>query len=58
MSSIWKSEREVRRVIQSSIKKIIEVVDEQSTMKVMEITKTLEQNVVAAISIKVDDKEQ
>jgi hypothetical protein len=56
VSSIWKSEREVRRVIQGSIKKIIDVVDEQSTMKVMEITKTLEQNVVAAISIKVDDK--
>jgi hypothetical protein len=42
----------VRRVIQGSIKKIIEVVDEQSTLKVIEITKSLEQNVVSAISIK------
>jgi hypothetical protein len=41
-------------VIQASIKKIIEVVDEQSTLKVIEITKSLEQNVVGAISIKLE----
>ena len=52
VSSVWKSEREVRKVIQSTIKKILEVVDEQSTIKVVEVTKTLEQNVVGAISIK------
>jgi hypothetical protein len=53
VSSIWKTEREVRRVIQASVKKILEVVDEQSTIKVMEVTKNLEQNVVSAISIKI-----
>ena len=52
VSSVWKSEREVRKVIQSTIKKILEVVDEQSTIKVVEVTKSLEQNVVGAISIK------
>jgi predicted component of type VI protein secretion system len=52
VSSIWKSEREVRKVIQNSIKKILEVVDEQSTVKVVEATKQLEQSVVNAISIK------
>ena len=35
MSSIWKAEREVRKVIQGAVKKILEVVDEQSTMKVV-----------------------
>lgn len=34
-SSIWKSEREVRKVIQQNIKKILEVVDQQSTVKVV-----------------------
>lgn len=58
VSSIWKSEREVRRIIQASIKKIIEVVDQQSTIKVMEVTKALEQNVVTAIAIKIDEKDQ
>lgn len=52
VSSIWKSEREVRKVIQNSIKKILEVVDEQSTIKVVEATKQFEQSVVNAISIK------
>lgn len=52
VSSIWKSEREVRKVIQNSIKKILEVVDEQSTVKVVDATKQLEQSVVNAISIK------
>lgn len=57
ISSIWKSEREVRKVIQSAVKKILDVVDEGSTVKVVEITKLLEQNVVSAISIKLDEKE-
>lgn len=57
MSSIWKSEREVRKVIQNNIKKILEVVDEQSTIKVVEVTKNLEQSVVSAISIRLEDKE-
>ena len=56
VSSVWKSEREVRKVIQSTIKKILEVVDEQSTVKVVEVSKSLEQNVVAAISIKLEEE--
>ena len=56
VSSVWKSEREVRKVIQSTIKKILEVVDEQSTVKVVEVSKNLEQNVVAAISIKLEEE--
>lgn len=35
LSSVWKSEREVRKVVQNTIKKILEVVDEQSTVKVV-----------------------
>ena len=58
VSSVWKSEREVRKVIQSTIKKILEVVDEQSTIKVVEVTKNLEQNVVGAISIKLEEDRQ
>jgi hypothetical protein len=34
------------------------VVDESSTMKVIEATKPLEQSIIAAISIKLDEKEQ
>ncbi len=41
ISSIWKSEREVRKVIQSVVKKILDVVDEGSTVKVVEVTKLL-----------------
>ena len=40
-SSVWKSEREVRRVLQTAVKHILGVVDSQSTPKVVEITKTL-----------------
>lgn len=39
-------------MIQGAIKKILDVVDEGSTAKVVEVTKLLEQNVVSAISIK------
>jgi hypothetical protein len=46
----------VRKVLQSSIKKILDVVDETNTIKVVEITKTLEQSVVGAISIKLDEE--
>ena len=58
LSSVWKSEREIRKVVQSTIKKILEVVDEQSTAKIVEVTKTLEQNVVGAISIKLEEEKQ
>jgi len=38
---LWKTEREVRKVVQSNVKKILESVDEKSTLKVMEITSKL-----------------
>lgn len=41
VSSMWKSEREVRRLLQGSTRQIVEVVDEKNTMKVMEISRTL-----------------
>ena len=56
ISSVWKSEREVRKIIQSTVKKLLDVVDEQSTIKVVEVTKTLEQSVVGSISIKLEEE--
>ena len=54
--SLWKSEREVRKVIQANVKRILESVDEKHTLKVMEVTNKLEGNVLGAIDIKVEEE--
>ena len=57
MNNIWKAEREVRKTIQYFVKNLLTVTDEKTTKAVVELTKGLENNVVNAMSIKVEDKE-
>lgn len=57
MNNIWKAEREVRKTVQYFVKNLLTVTDEKTTKAVVELTKGLENNVVNAMSIKVDDKE-
>ena len=54
--SVWKSEREVRKVVQASIKRILESVDEKQTLRVMEVTNKLEASVLGAIEIKTEEE--
>jgi hypothetical protein len=56
-SGQWKAERETRKVIQSSTRQLIELVDEKNTIRVMEVSRLLEQSVLAAIALKLDDKD-
>ena len=54
--SIWKSEREVRKVVQRSIKMILGNVDQKQTLRVMEVTNKLETDVLGAIEIKTQEE--
>jgi hypothetical protein len=47
----------VRKVIQNNARQIIELVDEKDTIRIMEISRNLEQGVLSAISFKLDEKD-
>ncbi len=56
VNNIWKAEREVRKTVQYFVKNLLTVTDEKNTKAVVELTKGLENSVVNAMAIKIDDK--
>lgn len=47
----------MRKLIQNNARQVIELVDEKNTIRVMEVSRVLEQSILAAVSFKIDEKE-
>jgi hypothetical protein len=57
INTIWKAERDVRKTVQYFVKNLLTVTEERQAKAVLELVKSLEQNVVNAMAIKIDDKD-
>ena len=57
INTVWKAERDVRKTVQYFVKNLLTVTEERQAKAVVELVKTLEQNVVNAMAIKIDDKD-
>lgn len=51
----WNLEREVKRLIQGFMKKVIQGMEQEETSRVIENIKGLEQNVMAIIHSKIEE---
>ena len=57
INTIWKAERDVRKTVQYFVKNLLTVTEEKQAKAIVELVKSLEQNVVNAMAIKIDEKD-